>query len=1621
MSICKKKKTRGAWLRGRFVYVLLSAVIITGLIAGYVYTVHAGTSDIPTPDEVLQSYRNDPYKAFYEGERGIAWTSVHPGGYSVNSNGIYVYTNSSVKYRGAGGTVIVPSGVVGRKDSDEVLPPGHHYYAKPITNDVIPVGKWVLEHSDGKCVHGPFGAGRDFDYYGISNLSNEKCGRSYDSGWKGYCADCGEPIAGYVYADIECVKNTGYIFVGDSDFSKKYPVEYIYVCPVCGDNMEVSFSRSVHMCKSNISCNRYTVRFDGNGAGSGDMDDQVFYYGGCHEYEGEPVSCETNLRDNKYINKGYIFCGWSDDPSGEKIFDDGARASDIERYFDFLNASGDDSDNSVITLYAVWMESESALEISAGSFDGHPAMYEGIKNGEYSDGKNCFAKGYMYDTYIDDNKLTPPKGYGIVLNTISGTLEEYSETALAGWVYESDAPGALSPSIDNKYGFVMRGKLSGEIERFYSDGSISYVHSSKLNGTTDRFTALWKSTGYTLPDASGQGLIFEGWYSSPDLSDDDFVGNAGDIIFPVSDTTLYASYRGISLTARPDYMGSDKFGDLRYKGITDLSVGEKGSDYIYKYYYSDSPYGGWNEAVTEEGNAGEVLGRTVYFSGSADHEYTAPVTGIYRISLWGGSGASYEGYPGESGDMNECEVLLKEGDRIGIHTGSCGECISDDEGVTCKGGEGSKLYINDELFMSASGGDGASFLLDVDRRFNYTGSIQTFTVPTEADYRLQVYGAKGGSAGGGEYVGANGGFSEGTVHLAPGSILYICVGGMNGYNGGALGGLNAYGARGGSGGGATHIAASDGLLSSLSSKKGDVYIVAGGGGGAGGSAATSGSGGGLQGGNGRSPWPGGECTAYGGTQTAAGLGSYKLPGGFGFGGRGYSYKDNGRDHASVLNGGGGGGWYGGGGGDADALSYGSGGGGGSGYIGGVTDGRTSNGVSSGNGYAVISCKITITGEDHYGPETDFLPGTIRYRGHKVFSGSETQYPEGSEAGEGCCMITAPSVRYYESSDCSISTPDVASPDKISDAGLCYDKETGKVSVIWHMPCDNGTEYYFTARACRIEDVLDDTGIYSMTPASKLTLTTGVYAYRYLIDTMQNRDSEFVFENGLQLDTAWTPVSGSASDAVFTEWYKNAPDGDLKCGDVSFIPDGSDKYIHIVAIDRAGNVSDVFDMPVDGKNAYIPYPVITEKLHINSSEGVYRSPDREDTYYVKADGNSAFSLNFGAYINGPARQAYQIENARICVSGSEYVSYSFEKSDISAEETSPVCREFRRTAAFPFVPSFPENIKRSSHASEISFTGSFVTLSEEELWAYPVATAFLERNLYGDSTGENAVVSDLENDRKNGIRIIGDALPPECSVSVNGGEYTDLSLCDISNEVTRCVIDRRNEDVRIDIYVTDRGSGVKNGFKVRIINTDNGYEDEFTASGSDLELSLKMDKESEEPVFENMLYNGNFHIEVYSEDNVGNIYSGHSEGITELDASADIIRLLDEVSGPLYDSDGHRCMKAGESGRVRSRIWGYPDAVLVSFDDPSLSCFDVLYVANDTFTVPENVQAEVISIPPASYLLELERDFTVPLEYRGRKISVTVTAFKDGERVKWHTEMSITSLGSVLDELYTVLR
>ena len=284
--------------------------------------------------------------------------------------------------------------------------------------------------------------------------------------------------------------------------------------------------------------------------------------------------------------------------------------------------------------------------------------------------------------------------------------------------------------------------------------------------------------------------------------------------------------------------------------------------------------------------------------------------------------------------------------------------------------------FKDNTYAAIPIGEGINFnVLNTSWEFAYTGNVQTFTVPANGLYQLEVWGAQGGNGGGA------GGYSIGYKKLNKNDTIYVVVGGTGGsrkfivqetaggdfgyggYNGGgniqkSAAGMNSW--YYGGGGGATHIATATGSLASLSSNRASILIVAGGGGGG----PYGGTGGGINGGNGGKDSQRGGYFGIGATQSSGGNYQYSTvtnscTGSFGQGGKVYgdeSYQSGG--------GAGGGGYYGGGGASiSEEANAGCGGGGGSGYIGGVPEFEykgttytpsTSNGGNSGNGKAKIT-------------------------------------------------------------------------------------------------------------------------------------------------------------------------------------------------------------------------------------------------------------------------------------------------------------------------------------------------------------------------------------------------------------------------------------------------------------------------------------------------------------------------------------------------------------------------------------------------------------------------------------------------------------------------------------------
>ena len=131
--------------------------------------------------------------------------------------------------------------------------------------------------------------------------------------------------------------------------------------------------------------------------------------------------------------------------------------------------------------------------------------------------------------------------------------------------------------------------------------------------------------------------------------------------------------------------------------------------------------------------------------------------------------------------------------------------------------------------------------------FNYTGNYQTFKVPNDAYYRVELWGASGGKdilngGSGVSHIGGAGAYTAGDIYLTKNDTFYIYVGGKGtdavarkvsagGYNGGGSGDWDhGDDEANGGGGGATDIRVVAGEWDNEESLKSRIMVAAGGGG-----------------------------------------------------------------------------------------------------------------------------------------------------------------------------------------------------------------------------------------------------------------------------------------------------------------------------------------------------------------------------------------------------------------------------------------------------------------------------------------------------------------------------------------------------------------------------------------------------------------------------------------------------------------------------------------------------------------------------------------------------------------------------------------------------------------------
>jgi|GEM_PF-1505507 len=284
-----------------------------------------------------------------------------------------------------------------------------------------------------------------------------------------------------------------------------------------------------------------------------------------------------------------------------------------------------------------------------------------------------------------------------------------------------------------------------------------------------------------------------------------------------------------------------------------LVAGGGGGAYYFKSYQDTSHYrttGGYGGGIT--GGDGKVLYSTypgyVNAYGPGGGQTAKSNTSEFIYGIFGqGANASYDagaggGWYGGGLYYANGNTHMSGGGGSG-HVGDSmlsGETIGGDQTFASPDG-------SDETGHTGNGYARVTFIGAPDSRdFEYTGSVQSFTVQKTGTYLLEAWGAEGGCETDSD-LGGNGGYTSGEIMLTQGTTIYVYVGqkpdakftqqheqNLGGFNGGGDT-YHVWSQSGSGGGGATDFrlvssTAADGW-SGFDSLKSRIMVAGGGGGG----------------------------------------------------------------------------------------------------------------------------------------------------------------------------------------------------------------------------------------------------------------------------------------------------------------------------------------------------------------------------------------------------------------------------------------------------------------------------------------------------------------------------------------------------------------------------------------------------------------------------------------------------------------------------------------------------------------------------------------------------------------------------------------------------------------------
>lgn len=1041
------------------------------------------------------------------------------------------------------------------------------------------------------------------------------------------------------------------------------------------------------------------------------------------------------------------------------------------------------------------------------------------------------------------------------------------------------------------------------------------------DGNVDTLKAAYQSDPITLPATTRDGWSFGGWYYDPDFSLP--AGGAGDQIIPSKDMTLYAQWVDLRLQSVDNYDANEG------KGAVDLSWSQ--SDQNNKTYlvYQKRENGAWIRVNSADDISSTTVISEAYSFEGQEKQYTIPYTGLYTIKALGAQGASYESYTGGYGGSVGGKFWLRKGDVLTYAVGGQNGYNGGGNATDYGNGGGMTSVVSDQKgeLMIAGGGGGAS----PGGNGGNGGSAASV---------IDGHDGESGMAGGG--AGYQGGCAgEKIVHHHT-NDCYVDASYTPAFGSwdGKVDGFDCYADSNTKTSGYAHTkdddprhvirvgwesyAYSEGTLWNLNgysglATNGNTQLNV--------SVHTNswGSTDGLNlskskyrvmNQNGSTISSGSFSSAMNSSSSSGGSGSsWENPDGS-WGGSPDVRDFYGTFHFALPEG------------TTRIYLY-------LDFYHNAYDAWFTSEITglSFSGGRKLNCGMT---------EGQVLSSKPAYGGSNYVSSDALMYEmySGVRSGSGYATLDAEAVGYQESLDLTgVVATDFAAPDKISDQVTKEPLDGKSICVTWQTPKDNGTDYYH-----KVESYL--TGSTSMLCESNITINTlvsGVMGYYYLVDQKED-----------------TVVTGNAN-------YVQDPH-------VNVVTAEYNQYLHIAAVDVAGNISETTHILIDAKD--VLWKLYTKQLVIDASaDNVYPATDK--SWYVRADGSTPFTLKNEAYMDGTASRGYQLNETIY-----ETVS-----------DNNSVARNIIRTASMEIadtsIRTDANGLSYSTDGTSVlqQYSYSYTVRSNKNRDLMGVQKFTISRDLSGQTIQvipvaeadkeSDKVYSAHELDEKNKITLIADGEAPV----IRGLEIME----------DRDLIDRRDGSITVTVTADDDLSGVKD-FYVVIKNTDNAITKTYLP---DADGSIRITITEDEPIF-----SGDFTVLGYAVDNVGN-ENNLSYGTTEFALASSVERIL-SPHNPIF--------KCGESGILTFTTWGYADRVEVIFPESMTALDPTLNKVYDYTDCP-------------GYMITEHLQFMVPLYTpENQNLEITVRAYKGDKKLEDHPTISVIGVsGTVLDEFRTRLR